>query len=347
MNFEHDELLQGEQELHLAEPSLSELKSIKRSLMKRNTVIIGIAILVIIALSLLWNVAIVPLGNLFFYDPWRNDFTTFMVVEASLTSPGMSINAAQYINDGIGRHSANFEYTNRRNENRRQTFLFEYSKMDIPFGEDHRESTPLFAWDFVVKTIERDVGEQPRDKAVLEDFANIADVFTVAAFVSFDEHLSMNELVELRNCNDDLELIWAGVAASDSCIQSMFYGFNMRTQSLNLTSGEKYPYLVLTTADYWNTEITGGIYERHFCDMLRFMIDNFASIPLWQDADVGVQREFVEQAVQSYENALDFVEQNGVYAHGVIIRGTPADIIALYEAGNVSDIVIDNVQFRW
>ena len=85
--------------------------------------------------------------------------------------------------------------------------------------------------------------------------------------------------------------------------------------------------------------VTAALYASHFKAMLRFQLDHLDFLKAI-DKDFGYQ--------QYYNSVLEYVEENGVKTYGLLLMGSPKDLLAFCKNDFVCKIMLDDMAFsRW
>ncbi|NLZ92507.1 MAG: hypothetical protein GX922_00600 [Firmicutes bacterium] len=182
---------------------------------------------------------------------------------------------------------------------------------------------------------------------VMNHLQQLSPVAYVAAYLTFEDDLSMEELEDLVvQKNHFLNFVWAGIrTAPKGERMNNLTGIALHHHSIIFHSGdqpntEKYPAFNFLEWLTGNEGIPPGSSrwavgtELHYKSLLKYMIDRkdvpevFANNPN--------QREY-------YQKALDYVEENGVKAYGVLVYATAQDLIKLVENSPVKTLEIDRV----
>ena len=79
------------------------------------------------------------------------------------------------------------------------------------------------------------------------------------------------------------------------------------------------------------------LYESHFKSLLDFQLDNLDFLELLDDTF---------DYKKYYQSVLDYVDENGVKTYGVVVTGSPEEILKFCEEENVCKIYINNVDFN-
>ena len=99
--------------------------------------------------------------------------------------------------------------------------------------------------------------------------------------------------------------------------------------TIRTEANNAYPYLDAKTA-----EKTPKNLEAHFKSLLRFSADQASQ-------GTGIPVEY-RQGQCYYTDALEYVEENGIYSYGCFISASPETILALIESGAVTSVWIED-----
>lgn len=151
--------------------------------------------------------------------------------------------------------------------------------------------------------------------------ARLDDSIQVAAAVSFNRELSLEEVLALRDDYKDSVRVWSAALA-----WQWHRPLQLSLVSNGISWGdavnEGYPLL-------WNSDeknFTAEDWQQHFESQLRYLADH--GDPLWKNFD----------AYSSPEKMLAQYEEDGLTFKGLWVIGTGAELLKLYESGVVGDI---------
>lgn len=324
-----------------------ELRQVKSSLRKRTCSIIVFAVLIVAALAALTRFAVVPALERSYYNPtvyneddYSTDFDLLMMAYSELHHPGIIYDGTVVEKKGIGSYMLTLRQMNLlKGTDSYQNATLEKDELVLPasFYADElavnifaKASTPTYALDVESKA------------HFLASLASMPDYITVAAAVSFDEDLTMEQLVELQAAYPDLIFIWAGIRANSTDVQIYpLCGMDLTGNGVVLEKiNEFYPEFDITydaqAGDLRWDCADPLIYQNHFTSLLQYMIDH----PELLDCLGGGNAEF-------YQNALSYVKEQGVNSYGVYVKGSPADICALSEDAAVSQVWPTDAEFSF
>ncbi len=323
-----DDLLQEKQ---------SEIKKIRKSINRKGMLIVTISVSIILCLLLVFNFLITPLLNQAFYNPLRKsysstsvDFDAGMSAYTELHYPG-SFNAASVIHHtGIGKYDISvFRYDLLRGDQKIFQMQLNRGKLKLPY---EFFDTDLFK-EFLTTGTESNKSGSGSPAEMKNYLKEMPNYIKVKAMITFNQPMSMNEVSEMVNKNESI--IWVGVRmAEDETLEFPTIGFSMYHSGIPFDNiNSKYPYFDMYQEDS-NSEkkqLSGDILEAHFKALLRFMMD---------------QKDFVNAIgneglrTHYYASIYDYVSQNGASANGVMMIGSPSEILKYCEEQPVDKIGI-------
>ena len=166
------------------------------------------------------------------------------------------------------------------------------------------------------------------NEAVREKLLQLPEYVTLKAEITYPEDLTMAQLLttmeyDYIGSNGDLTIIWAAIRTQEPEPEDLH-----RTVGISFTRSysdgginDLYPQLELT-----HYEPTGSTLEQHFISLLKF-----ASDQMEEGKAVVFSNRF-------YQEALSYVEENGVKAYGSIVTGNPQTLLALLDSGDILDM---------
>ncbi len=336
--------------------SQREIRAVKKRLRRRSVVLVATAVAIVICAALLFEWVGKPLLNKGYYNPLKvaysetegnvttdyHEFDVCMDAFTELHFPGKHLTAMANIeNVDIGKYSI----TIFRQDN--FTGDLEYLSASI---NKNVFTAPLDFWaypydsSFVYGTygfvnIEEAKEVFEYSKAYLKE---LPDYLKIKAYVSFNRDISMDELIDLAG-KSGIYFEWAGIRNAPLDHESPNATINV--QRLPLIgfepnkggfyygwNNDKYPNFMLT-----EDSPTADQYESHFKSMLRFQLDHSDFLNTFANYFQGYQKY--------YQSVLDYVNENGVKSYGVLVYGSPKDILDLAKVNYVCDIKIDDIDF--
>lgn len=320
-----------------------ELKSIKKSIRKKNSLLLIISVLIMITILVVYNFS-KPLLNNLYYDPMKRTYDDYsydvdICLEAlyELHFPGMMNGGSIIENIGPG----DYDITIFRNyflSSQREDFSATLKKgklsiplnfwSNVPVNVFHKASIPYYSMS------KKDL---TKTKEYLETLPNYINA---KVYISFSDDLSMEEIASINNeYEEDLQVIWTGIRNADKYSQKFpligfapsGMGFIFDELNSFYENFELYSDLKSSENDI---NAIGKIYESHFKSLLKFQIDQSK---FWDTF------EYKSINTEYYESILSYVEENGVKTYGLIVIGSPETILDLSENEYVSQIYLENL----
>ncbi len=309
---------------------VSEIRKIQKTIRRRNWKIISVSVILAVVLLLGSVFGIVPMVERLYWNPdeitYRDGTDLEITLQAytELFSPGYRITGIAHHRTGFASYdleilldtTAQSERlfvggTLERNTlNLDEAFLFPEGK-NYPLGRDENGMSP---YPSEIEALRKQLGELP-------------DYVRLEATVTFPEDLSMEELVKFYGkCAMDpilnpMQITWVGVRTGESGVP--FCGMSIwgSVRVYNLVDLE---YRCFSGAAAMNQESL----EHHFKSLLRYSADQ-----------VEKGRGIVPHGHEGlYDEILDYVEENGVKACGVVVTATPQSLLKLMDSDQVHEI---------
>ena len=317
----------------LEEDPSEMLKKIRRSIRKRNRSVVAASVLIIAALVLLIHYAAVPLLNHLFYNPmaatadeFAYDIDFSLIAYTELHQAGIYYANTEGKNTGIGKYDLTLarynlitgkpDYMAATIDKNNLKIPSSFTADNLPLNAFEGASSPVFT-----------LYPESRENGI-NALKQLPVYIDVTAEVTFSEDLTMGQLVDMMH-GSDLYFMWA-------CIRNAPGGDRRYPLcGMDLTGAgpvyekinEKYPDFELYSIS--ERALGASDYERHFISLLQYTIDHpYLSRALKVDSDYGTY----------YPSVLDYVKNNGVKTYGVMVKGSPKDILALTDSGVVFQI---------
>jgi hypothetical protein len=328
-----------------------ESKYLKRSVNRRLRKVILTSVSIVLAIYLGIFYIISPIIDSMYYNPNRitvgevNDDLYFdLQVFTELNMPGYGL-SSPVIAESLGFGNYDIYYGRSKQFTQEKEVL----NMKIKRGKLTHLTESLYPEVFInfltytqpevfdENSIER------KNERVMSHLKQLNPVSYVAAYLTFDRDLTMEEFRELE-WDYPVRFIWAGIRTEPEDEEyKKITGFridnNFVSQSGDSPDKEKYP-----AFDYheWLRD-NGGVttvsntpkaYELHYKSLLRYMVDREEAVLTF---------EMMPIKYEYYKSALKYVEENGVNTYGVLVFANPDDLIDLVENGPIENLEIDEV----
>ena len=325
----------------------ADFQSIRRRLRKRSVLQIVTSVLLTLALLLGILRLGIPAAESLYWGPEDSSFgtevsdlTILVDTYANLFCPDMAITSVSGTRTGFASYSLELEYIPAR----------EYP--DPAYGqgtlEKGRLSIPENFWPTVPKNR---IHSYPLDKYnwahTVDRLTQFPEYIRVGAFVSFAEDISMHALLtfreELTKDNGDKLLAqtayyWTAIRCYEDTEENYHLphcglgtGGYVYAKEMNLSypnfDGSRYP------EDDYGYSVGSTTYtkqlETQFHSQLTFMRD------MCRNGQGIGELEF-------YENALDYIDENGIQAYGCFIVCSPQSLLEIMEMENISGVFIED-----
>ena len=322
-----------------------QIQEVKRSLRKHNMVTGGFLVFTVIILFSLLRVVSDYAVTKMYYNPNQHTFDSLaydleisMHTYTQLHFPGYETVCNSNENLGYGSYSTTLEQRNMFTDQINYclgTITRDTFKISNDFWTFIDENEFVYSSKpYALKRID----EYEQNKRYLMELPNYMNV---KCNISFRDFVTSDQLAELRNEYKNIHFAWAGVRNNNNSEQIYpSIGFYMDRESVNLLGmNANYDYFELS--DYLDNNedlVTGEMYELHFQSLLNFQLDNLDYLRCLDDTN------YYETY---YQNILDMVKKNGIECYGVVVIGTPKDILDLCGEVDICAFTIDGVNIKY
>lgn len=298
-------------------------KAINKKLLKVGLISASIVICLLVSLKIIVS----PIMNKMYYNPLDRvgENITRMDLDLEIFSELHFPGVAYFFNDyealGFGKYNISFREQNYfKYENNVYDGKIDKNKFEVANGFYKYPYKSTFSRDMVP------FHQYPTDNddEQIKELKELPEYIHVKANISFGKDLDMDEVLNLIE-NTELDTYWVAIRSIGEDEQR-FPHLGMVPSGTGIVLGEeeidndKYPYLEIG----WIKEkdLTGNILEEHYKSMLSYMSDNkeFDKINMLQ-----------KNASEYYKEALDYVNNNGIMSYGIVVSGTPKQILELRE----------------
>ena len=316
------------------ENSQQEMASIRKTIKKQNWKNILTSILLVLVLLLVTVYGILPLAESVYWSPYdttmdqhQTDLDLVLKVYTELFLPGKSVSVLAG-KTGFAEYELHTTLTDAV-RGTKDHFMGRLSKGRLGFDQEffEDETIGLFRCVLSYGAYSEEWLIQEKEK-VREKLAQLPEYVTLKAEITYPEDLTMAQLLETLEIDNmaieqDLNILWAAIRTQEPEPKDQH-----RTVGISFTrsySGgginDLYPQLELT-----HYEPTGATLEQHFISLLQF------------SADQMEEGKAVVFSNRFYQEALAYVEENGVKAYGSIVSGSPQTLLALLDSGDILDM---------
>ena len=329
---------QWEDEVSVPVAPVEEMKQVRKSLRKRNVLIVLTSLVLVAALALATVYIGIPAAESRYWDPAQNsysmthynDLELMLAAYTELFCPGINLIGATSSKTGFAKYDITLQYWDayQGGDNLYAFGTIDKGVLSIPQGVLRHCTINIFdraTYPFYP------VGENWKEN-VTKKLEQMPEYVTVTAAVSFPEDKSMEELLEFRSSLEQIFVGWVGIRTAPESEQLLplcginpFAGGVIRSQI-----NEHYPCFDLK-GDYYTPESLTA----HFQSLLQLSADQVA-------AGTGIDERYtIHESI--YSQVLDYVAEHGVYSYGCYVSASPAAILALIESGAVSSVHIEDI----
>lgn len=332
------------------EASMNLRKTMARRLRKEVVLAVSAAFLLVFGGSYVLAPAI---ASRLYYDPSRTTIGTQspdlyfdLAARMELNNPGQSLISPVFIDrTGFGEYQIGYDtghqftgeedrisYTVRRGRTVGSIADF-FVESGFKFlsirSPEHFDSPQLIA---------------SQKERVLGHIQQLSPVAYVSASLTFEEDLTMEQLHALESAYPGLRIIWAGIRTSPPGESARnLTGFRLdhdtSTPSMDKPDESRYPAFYFfewmlrnnpgsQPKSYWPEG-----YRLHYTSLLRYMVDRVEAVDALE----------LPEKSEYYKSALDYVEEHGVKAFGVVVYGSAQSISELVEGESIRTLEVDQV----
>jgi len=313
----------------------AEMRKIKKSIRKKGIFLISVAVSIVMVLIFLYTFVVTSILNHAFYDPTKSsyspystDFDVCMSAYSELHFPAYSIyNSSRIKNVGIGQYDINIIRDNRfTGEQDNFTMKLDKGILSVPDG--------FWAYpdgnSFTRGTYPFRETDKSAFSTTMDYLKELPDYLKVKATISFDHDLTMDELVDL--VKEDYNIVWTGIRSSEVDTQVFpLVGFSPNGPIAVYEKINSFYSNFGMYSDADKAKVTGPLLETHFKSLLQFMSDHNNFIK---------SLELDSQRIKYYNSILDYVSKNGVKTYGVVIVGSPVQVLKFCESQPVEKVEV-------
>ena len=329
---------QWEEEAIIPAGSVEEMKQVRKSLRKRNVLIVLTSLVLVAALALATVYIGIPAAESRYWDPAQNsygmayceDLELMLAAYTELFCPDVNLVSVTSDRTGFARYDITIQYwdAHKGGDSLYAFGTIDKGVLDIPQGVLRHCSVNIFdraTYPFYP------AGENWKEN-VTKKLEQLPEYVTVTAAVSFPEDKSMEELLAFHDSLKNGSVGWVGIRTAPGteqllplCGMNPFSGGVVRSEI-----NAHYPSFDLTADSIAPEKLSA-----HFQALLKFSADQAT-------AGTGIDERYTIHE-SYYTQALDYVTENGVYSYGCYVSASPAAILALIESGAVSSVHIEDI----
>lgn len=320
-----------EQEWERDDPPAEDLAQVKKLLRSHDRKTITKTLALITVLVLFITFVAVPLSETLYWNPEMCHYEeTFSDLQFTLSAwielfyPGKRVTGLQYSKTGYAAYDLRISVQDYGKETwEKVDATLELSDLDLEadfYETDPRDVLPfrqLYAY------------EQEEE---LDTLQNLPEYITIRAAVTFPEEKDMAGVFAFwqeytwSDAPHPLYLDWVAVRTCDPEENQKLTGFSMAHYGpMEDSINDYYPEFRIESLNP-----DGEYLVQHFKSLLQYSSDQWEK---GRGMDVFVGTNY-------YEEALNYVEENGVKSYGFIVSGTPQALLHLLESGVIDQINI-------
>lgn len=320
----------------LLDTSQTELKQMRKALRRRNLLIVLTSLLLAAALCLGILRFAVPAWEARYWDPntqtltkYGSDLTLTMDAYSELFSPTQTVHQVNATRTGFAAYSLSVAQWHVRDRGDISYLSANLEKDTLSFSAGFWEYAPANV--FVQACYpEYDMGDE-FDRQTRERLTGLPDYIWITAAVSFEQDLSMEELIAMNSSLEAGNIEWLGIRIC-SMDEQMYPLCGMKPFSGGIVwelMDDTYPSFHI--ANMGDPEEL----EAHFMSLLQFSLDR-------QKAGRGIDVPNGLSGAYYYERALQYVQDNGVYAYGCYLSAPASVFLTLMDSGIASQVWIED-----
>ena len=329
---------QWEEEVSVPVAPVEEMKQVRKSLRRRNVLIVLTSLVLAAALALAAVYIGIPAAESSYWDPAQNSYgmTHYIDLELMLAAytelfcPDVNLIGATFSKTGFAKYDITLQYwdANQGGDNRYAFGTIDKGVLSIPQGVLRHCSVNIFdraTYPFYPAS------EDWKEK-VTKKLEQMPEYVTVTAAISFPEDKSMEELLEFRSSLERGYVSWVGIRTAPEseqllplCGMNPFAGGVIRSKI-----NDYYPCFDLKQGYCTPESLTA-----HFQSLLQLSADQVR-------AGTGIDERYTIHE-SFYTQVLKYVSENGVYSYGCYVCASPASILKLIESGEVSLVNIEDI----
>lgn len=331
--------------LEEAECSAEEYKKVRKSIGKRNMVLVITSMLLVFLFLLTLVTFVGPVVEKHYWDPsvatYSEEFTDFefmLKCFSELFVPNQTVYSAKTAKTGFATYDLSVSFAQWRDRYRLDHYNGNLIRGELKLPEGIWEYPEI--WNFKLDNTDAGSGYFNTAGKALQ---NLPEYVMVRAYVTFPEDLNMEEVMAIfrRVGSSKLEnpgiLNWIGIRAQADgadiyplCGMKPFWSYDHGSLG---NINETYPFLSVWDAQ--RPVASSEAISEHFLSLLRYSIDQAEQgTGIFPESDLGDVY---------YRTVLDYIMKNGIYSYGCSITATPQQFLELMEDGTVSAVSIQDV----
>ena len=310
--MEDKDIFESEWEQEL--PPENEMKQIQKSIQKRNWKIISISLILAEAILLVSVFGIIPAVEKLYWNAdefsygHRSDLEAALYAYTELFNPGYTTSKVNYRHTGFASYDLEIHLFSRTGQESRSVGgSLTRNRLAV---DDFINYSTSAQNGFLRKRLPFTEPDQALTDAVRTQLEELPDYIRVEASLSFRDDITMEELVAFKDEYPYMWVTWIAIRATEPTTEwTPLCGMSPFNYSCPVFDGmyRDYPYFTPSNVN------DAGQAEQHFKALLQYsadLVDKGRGIAPYDDLEI-------------YQNALDYVEENGIMSYGVVVMATP------------------------
>lgn len=317
------------------ENNTDETIKLKKSVNKKLRKVVFTSVGAVIALALVVFFIISPFVDNLYYNPSKvsvgsldKDIDFDMHVISELNMPGYAASSVYVEKHGFGTYETDYFYRN--------IFTDEDYRINskIKRGEIYAAHNDIYEENRIFSDVQHPNREQRyidgQKERVLNHVKQLNPVSYVSAGITFDDDLTMEELLNLELKYPNIEFIWAGIRTDSPDKDTMdLIGIQLLSGNriIPVDNGVEEKYKAFNLLEWIANSVGSGnssmplvaqAYELHYKSLLQYVIDREEAVNVIEHRPW--KNEF-------YKSALNYANEHGIKAYGVLVFAEAQDLI--------------------
>lgn len=303
-------------------PPENEMKQIRRTIRKRNWKIITISVVLAAAILLVSVFGIIPAVEQLYWNAdefsygKRSDLEACLYAYTELFNPGYTASKVSYRHTGFASYDLEIQLFSRTGqESRSVSGNLNRNRLAV---DDFINNSTSAQNGFLRKRLPFTNPDQALTDSVRAQLEELPEYIRVEASLSFREDITMEELVAFKEAYPYMWITWIAVRATEPTTEwTPLCGMSPFNYSNPVFDGMYQDYPYFNPANVHDA----GQAEQHFKALLQYsadLVEKGRGIAPYDEWEI-------------YQNALDYVEENGVMSYGVVVMAAPEYLLEVME----------------
>ena len=314
-----------------------DLKKVRKSLRKRNSLIVLTSLVLAAALLLGCVYVAIPAVEKLYWNPDENtyniqyctDLDLSLTAYAELFCPGLTLGIMSSTRTGFATYELLIPYWDVAQGGKTNYANATLERGQLTLPRELLSTGPVNVFEnacYPVYTMDEEFKQD-----TVETLSSLPDYIQVEAAVSFSEDMSMEQLLEFKDQLKDGHIVWVGIRNCPEDRQRFpLCGIAPFTGGYVIEELNEY----YTNFDVHLSDLTAEILESHFMTLLQYTRDQ-------EVKNRAVCEEYFAGA--SYcRDVMQYVEENGIYSYGAYIAGPSQMFLDLLDSGVASQVWIQD-----